>query len=46
MISKTIVVIGVPSQNLFIVVIMHRVQFISANSVFEKDQGSWAAQLR
>lgn len=33
-------VIGVPVKTLFIVIGLYRVQFISSNSIFEKDKGS------
>lgn len=38
-------VIGVPMQTLLFVIIMHHVQFISTNSIFEKDEGSRTVQL-
>lgn len=43
--SETICVIGVPIQMVFIVVIMYHVQFISTNSIFEKDEGSCTVRL-
>lgn len=43
--SETIGVIGLPMQTLFIVVIMYHVQFISTNSIFEKDERSCTVQL-
>lgn len=45
MFSETIGVIGAPMQTLFIVVIMYHVQFISTNSIFEKDERSCTVQL-
>lgn len=44
-ISETIGVIGVPVQTLFIVPLMYHVQFISTNSIFEKNKGSCTVQL-